>query len=264
MLSVKAAQKAGEAILEVYYSKGFEIEVKADNSPLTIADKNAHDEIFKLLSDTGYPVLSEEGRIQPFEERKDWEYFWVVDPLDGTKEFIKHNGEFTVNIALIYKSKPILGVIYTPVTDDMYFGSEQTGAVKISNYKGNKAKSKSFEELKLRGKILPVLNPNKNFTIIASRSHINPQTNAFIEALKLKNQEISYLSKGSSLKFCLIAEGQANIYPRFSPTMEWDTAAGQAIVESAGGKVISTETHKPLAYNKEILKNPGFIVYSKV
>ncbi len=259
LTAIKATLKAGTAILEVYKSSDFEITTKSDNSPLTLADRNAHTEIDKILELTKYPILSEEGKDIPYEERKNWEYFWLVDPVDGTKEFIKKNGEFTVNIALIHKNKPVLGVIFIPVEKKLYFAAEGLGSYRLDNF--DTIGLENIDELinsatKLKGKAL-----NNSLTIIASRSHLNIKTFMFIEKMKKKYKDISIISKGSSIKLCLIAEGSADVYPRHSPTMEWDTAAGHAIVNCSGGRILIKDGEHTLDYNKENLLNPPFTVY---
>jgi len=235
-----AARKAAKEILKIYKSGDFNIEAKADHSPLTLADKASHQTIVKQLEETGIPILSEEGRDISFEERKTWKYFWMIDPLDGTKEFIKKNGEFTVNIALIHHDKPVLGVVQVPVTGDIYYATLNKGSfkndVKIS------VNSFKFSE--------------QNLKVVASRSHLNDETSAFIEKL---NKPV-IVSKGSSLKLLMIAEGKADLYPRYAPTMEWDTAASQIIVKEAGGKVLQKNTQDLVVYNKENLLNPHFLV----
>jgi len=244
---IAAAREAGKAILEVY-STDFSVELKNDNSPLTLADKLSHEIIVRRLTEiTGdtIPILSEEGKDIPYEERKKWDYFWLVDPLDGTREFIKRNGEFTVNIALIREQRPVLGVIYVPVADILYAAYEEVGAYK--------------EGGGLRVK-LPEQHPGKRFTIVGSSSHGTEELAAFVEEAKLEYGEVDFISAGSSLKFCLVAEGKAEVYPRLGPTMEWDTAAGQAIAELAGASVTEMETNKPLTYNKQSLLNPWFMV----
>ncbi len=243
----EVAIKAGEKILEVYNSDSFGEEIKKDRSPLTKADKISHETIFAILEKSELPILSEEGRDIPFEERKNWGYFWMVDPLDGTKEFIKRNGEFTVNIALIHKNRSILGVVYVPVSQKMYWALEGNGA--YTNQESGSPKK------------LSCANYNENdegLKIVGSRSHMNEETQKFIA--KYKNPEI--VSMGSSLKFMLIAEGNAHIYPRIAPTMEWDTAAAQIIVEEAGGNVLKYEDKEKVSYNKAHLLNPYFVVSS--
>lgn len=256
--AIKAAITAGNKILEIYNNpdSDFSIEKKADNSPLTIADKASHIEIVKYLEQTGIPVLSEEGKSIPYNERKNWDTFWLIDPLDGTKEFIKKNGEFTVNIALIKKGIPVMGVIYVPVLQSLYVGSDEVGAWKMDHVK----EKISFETIKETGKTLPQPTDNTNFTVIGSRSHMSPETETYINELKKEHPEIEIVSKGSSLKICMVAEGVANEYPRFGPTMEWDTAAGHAIANAAGKKLWLTDLSSELKYNKENLLNPYFIV----
>lgn len=261
--AVVAAKKAGDAIMEVYASD-FSVELKEDKSPLTLADRRSHDIISRHLLTSGsspLPLLSEEGRDIPHQERKAWEYFWLVDPLDGTKEFVRRNGEFTVNIALMHRDRPVMGVIFIPVKDLLYFAAEGTGAFKISGTSWIKS-GITFSKLGKEALRLPIetITGQGAFKVIASRSHMSNETNSFLERLKKEHGEVEIVSAGSSLKFCIIAEGSADIYPRFGPTMEWDTAAGQEIVEQAGGVVIQHETGLPLRYNKGNLLNPWFIV----
>jgi 3'(2'), 5'-bisphosphate nucleotidase len=260
--AVIAAKRAGDAIVEVYGS-GFTVEQKEDRSPLTLADRRSHEIISGHLQSlvTSLPLLSEEGRDIPYKERKAWEYYWLVDPLDGTKEFIKKNGEFTVNIALMHKDRPVMGVVLLPVKGTLYFAAENTGAFKMSDT-SSIDNSLSFRELQGKALSLPIEaeKGERTFTAIASRSHMSDETSAYLETLKKEHGEVGIISAGSSLKFCLVAEGTADVYPRFAPTMEWDTAAGQAVVEQAGGAVIQYETGSPLRYNKENLLNPWFIV----
>ncbi len=265
LTTLLAAKRAGEAILDVYGSD-FAVEQKDDKSPLTLADKKSHEIIAGVLEQTitvnncTVPVLSEEGRGIPFDERKEWEYFWLVDPLDGTKEFVKRNGEFTVNIALIHKHKPVLGIIYIPVKDVFYFAAINLGTYKLENSE-NLTDNLSIEELLDKSQRLPLTNNNKSsFTVIGSRSHTSEEFSGFVKRLNEKYGNVEFLSSGSSLKLCLVAEGKADVYPRFGPTMEWDTAAGQAIVEQAEGSVMDIQTREPLRYNKENLLNPFFIV----
>ncbi len=256
--AVQASLKGGVEILKVYDSD-FAVEHKDDKSPLTLADKNAHNAICENLKKFNIPVLSEEGKSIDYSERSKWEYFWMVDPLDGTKEFIKRNGEFTVNIALIHNQKSILGVIYVPVTKTLYFAAEGLGCYKseIWNLKSDNA---SLEELIKSSKKLPLETTNKKFTVVASRSHLSEETEMFIDGLKTIHKEVDFISSGSSIKLCLVAEGSANVYPRFAPTMEWDTAAGQAICEIAGKKVVDYTTNQNLLYNKPNLLNNWFTV----
>ncbi|EDM43222.1 CysQ, sulfite synthesis pathway protein [unidentified eubacterium SCB49] len=254
---IEASLVAGTEIMKVYASD-FDVEHKGDNSPLTIADKNANDVINRYLKKTDFPIISEENKQIAFDVRKNWSTCWIVDPVDGTKEFIKRNGEFTVNIALVQGGNPIMGVIYVPVLKTLYFTADN----------GNKSyKIEAVSEgvsvveiLKNATEISPISIDDEGIVkVVGSRSHLNEDTEAFVSKLQEKHT-VEIVSKGSSLKFCLIAEGEAHIYPRYAPTMEWDTAAGQAICQGAGVRVIDVTTNEPLQYNKENLLNPYFIV----
>lgn len=262
-LAIKAAVLAGEKIMEIYGQDNFMIETKADNSPLTIADRKANEIIINLLSKTGIPVLSEEGKETPYEERKNREVFWLVDPLDGTKEFIKRNDEFTVNIALINKDTPIAGVIFVPVFKQLYIADTNFGSFKIENVSSSEIQDFSFAKMALIGSKLPFEKEDRAFSVVGSRSHMNTETEVFIEKLRAHYGELSFISRGSSLKICMVAEGKADIYPRFGPTMEWDTAAGHAIALGAGCSVTREDGVLPILYNKENLLNPWFIVKVK-
>ena len=245
-IAIRASLSAGRDILSIYNDPDadFGIERKADNSPLTRADKAAHQRIMTFLEPTGIPVLSEEGAHLPYEERCHWHRLWIVDPLDGTKEFIKRNGEFTVNIALVENGTPVLGVIYVPVKNILYYGSNEGAFMEAEGIKD----------------ALPHETRPRCFTCVASRSHLSPETEAFINGLCREHPDLELISSGSSLKICLVAEGKADIYPRHAPTMEWDTAAGHAIVLTAGRKMVDATTGQPLTYNKPDLHNPWFIV----
>ena len=194
-------------------------------------------------------MISEENREIPYEERRGWDRFWLVDPLDGTKEFIKKNGEFTVNIALVEKGVPVLGVVYRPVTGTMYLGAEGVGAWRMEG--------EGAPEVITGG---PHYAEKEAVKVVASRSHLTPEVEAFVEDLRGEGKRVEFLSAGSSLKLCLVAEGAADVYPRFGPTMEWDTGAAHAVATAAGKQVLNAETREPLAYNKEHLLNPFFIV----
>ena len=255
-----AAVRAGSLIMEVYNSDDFQVNLKSDATPLTLADRKAHEEIKNLLGKTRIPLLSEEGRNILFDERRAWEYFWMVDPLDGTKEFIKRNGEFTVNIALIYKQFPIMGIVYVPVSGELYFGQNTLGAFKKVNVEPSSTVSFTFEELIENAISLPCSPKPSVYTVVGSRSHMSKDTEQFIEKLKDTHGEISMLSRGSSLKMCMVAEGNADIYPRLANTSEWDTAAGQAVAEAAGCEVIDFDSRERMMYNKDVLQNPWFIV----
>ena len=259
-LAIRAAIDAGKAIMDIYNDPAadFGIEQKADNSPLTKADKAAHKIISNLLSVTPFPILSEEGADIPYKERKKWQTFWLVDPLDGTKEFIKRNGEFTVNIALIEKGVPDAGVIYVPVRRELYFGSLNEGAFKASDI--DYEHQPTLEELRTKARRMPVTPLHQGLVVVASRSHMTEETRMYIDNLRKQGVPVTLISSGSSLKICLVAEGSADIYPRFAPTMEWDTAAGHAIVKAAGCEIYHIDEKTPLRYNKEDLHNPWFIV----
>ncbi len=253
--AIHAAILAGQKIMEVYSSCDFEVVEKEDLSPLTRADREAHLQIIKILASTKIPVLSEEGIHPSYAERNLWKTFWLVDPLDGTKEFISRNDEFTVNIALIYKNQPVAGVIYIPVSKELYVGIVGLGAWKILSPE----QECTFEQIAKQGTNLPLTESSDKYTVAASRTHLDNETSVFIENLKKLHPELKIVRKGSSLKFCMIAEGTADIYPRFWPTMEWDTAAGHAIVKAAGKNIFHTDQKTEMRYNKENLMNPYFI-----
>ena len=242
-IAKEAAKKAGDKILQIYGNE-FSVSYKEDKSPLTIADQKANDIIESYLIKTNIPILSEEGKLTEYKDRKNWKLLWIVDPLDGTKEFVKRNGEFTVNIALVKNGKPILGVIFVPVKGWLYYGSS-TG---------------SFREIDKKKVKLPLENKSINFKVVGSRSHQSPETKEYFEDLKKRKKNVEIVSMGSSLKICLVAEGSADVYPRFAPTMEWDTAAGHAIANHAGKKLIDLDTKKEMTYNRQKLKNNWFIV----
>lgn len=271
--ALKAALEAGAAILDVYGSDDFDIEHKDDDSPLTRADRRAHDIIDAYLQGTGLPVLSEEGADIPFSERRSWKTYWLVDPLDGTKEFIKRNGEFTVNIALMERLAgaeahvPAAGVVYVPVKDILYIGytgRAERGAWKIEDAAAG-ATVETLANALAGGIKLPVDGSDRpegvrRFTAIVSRSHNTPESEELLARLEAEYGEVRRISSGSSIKLCLVAEGAADIYPRFAPTMEWDTAAGDAVCRAAGCRVTEEDAATALRYNKEDLLNPWFIV----
>jgi 3'(2'), 5'-bisphosphate nucleotidase len=250
-IAIKAAIKAGKEILDIYYNFDFGVEFKSDNSPLTIADKRAHQVITEVLIETEIPVLSEEGKTISYDERKTWKLFWLVDPLDGTKEFVKRNDEFTVNIALIEGNSPIAGVVYVPVTKELYWGNSYGSYTAIAENE-----IESFTNIQQ----LPLAITKENFVVAGSRTHMNPETEKYIQSLDTKGKNIEMISKGSSLKICMVAEGKADVYPRLAPTMEWDTAAGHAVVKFAGKGIVQFENNEPLVYNKTNLLNPWFVV----
>jgi len=274
------AHKAGQAIMEIYNSEDFSVEVKGDGSPLTRADKAAHLVIAEGLEKhfPEIPVLSEEGKNIPYDTRKNWKSFFLVDPLDGTKEFIKRNGEFTVNIALIEDGNPIAGVVYAPVLGTMYAAQIDasghwqlaTGTKAIESNVLSNAEVKESQLLvasSQQPKQKPETSDQKLATrnqkphrVVASRSHNNELTEAFIEEKRKEFGTVEIVPMGSSLKICLVAEGKADVYPRLGPTMEWDTAAAHAIALAAGCTVLEYESNTPLKYNKENLLNPFFVV----
>jgi len=240
---VAIAKEAGDVIMEIY-RRDFSVEYKDDKSPLTEADLASHDIIVNALEKYELPIMSEEGKEIPYDERKEWEYYWCIDPIDGTKEFIKKNDEFTVNIALIHKDTPVLGVVYAPALDDMYYA------------KKNEDSFKNNQRLPLQQNETPA----KSLRIVASKSHLSEETQTFIDDLAKSTESIEQVSKGSSLKLCMVAEGEADIYPRLAPTMEWDTAAADAIVRESGKMTFQYDSSSAMLYNKEDLLNPWFIV----
>ena len=276
---IYAANEASKEIISVYKNK-IEIEFKTDSSPLTIADKLAHNKIFEILSDSGYPIISEEGCLTKYNERKDWNKYWLVDPLDGTKEFINKNDNFTVNIALIEKNVPLMGVVMLPVSSTIYIGYSG-GSYKLSKGVDYFNDSDLFKFVSDDFKTLNKLSVSKkiknNFKISISSSHENNKTNNFLKLLESMFGTVEKISIGSSVKLCLVAEGKVDCYPRLGPTYEWDTAAAHAVVNYAGGNIYKFDqtlqvqayfdenqfTNNRLVkitYNKENLINPYFIV----
>ena len=243
----KICAEAGEAIMKIYNSEDLGVEYKKDESPLTLADQAANTVICEGLKQLPwqFPIISEENKEIPYEERQHYTYVWLVDPLDGTKEFIKRNGEFTVNIALIHQHQPVMGFVYTPVTDEQYWAIKGEGAYYQAGAEIRKLESPSFRM------------EDTNLGVVCSRSHLNAGTEAFVDAL----QEPVLVAKGSSLKFLIIAQGGAQLYPRLAPTMEWDTGAAQIVLEEAGGQVLRYDDQHPLEYNKPDLLNPHFVAY---
>jgi 3'(2'), 5'-bisphosphate nucleotidase len=257
-LAIVAAIKAGDEIMKVYNEDEQEIELKSDQSPLTKADRNSHQVIVEGLKVSGLPVLSEEGSAVPYHDRSKWELFWLVDPLDGTKEFIKKNGEFTVNIALIALDTPVIGVVYVPVTRVLYFASEKTGSFKVEieeHFKEGDAAGLFDRAESLTNSHYPTI-----FTIVASRSHSTKETEDFVSKKQEELGNVNLISSGSSIKLCLVAERKAHIYPRLAPTMEWDTAAAHAIAHYSDCRVYDYMTGSELKYNKENMLNPWFVV----
>lgn len=292
--ALSASEEAGAAVLKIYEAE-FDVQVKEDLSPLTLADQLSHEIIVRRLQTDALgtpgpeiPILSEEGRDIPYVERKKWAYFWIIDPLDGTKEFIKRNGEFTINIALVQRDRPVIGVIHVPVKGLSYFAAEGIGAFRLEKGKAKydaltegsdiTSAEKISDEIRSTGEkflvpgvfeqILasstslpcpPSEGTTGRLTIAGSRSHATEALSGFVQEMRSRYEDVNFISAGSSLKFCLVAEGYADVYPRFGPTMEWDTAAGQCIVEEAGGQVLSMKTGLRLLYNKEDLRNEHFI-----
>ena len=245
---IEIAINAGNAILEIY-KQDFTVEIKSDNSPLTIADKTANEIIVNGLKkiNNSIPIISEENKLTDFSERKNWQQCWIVDPLDGTKEFIKKNGEFTVNIALVENGIPVLGVVYVPAQNITYYAEKNKGSFKIENGISSTLKIRKLAE-------------DGVLKIVGSRSHQTPELLEYVEQQKLKFTNVDFVAAGSSLKFCLLAEGKADVYPRLGPTMEWDTCAGQIVATEAGAEVLRFDNNEPLLYNRENLLNPYFIV----
>lgn len=260
LTAVNAAVSAGALIMEVYNSNDFQVNLKSDATPLTLADRKAHDEILSFLTKTRIPVLSEEGRNLHFDERKGWEYFWLVDPLDGTKEFIKRNGEFTVNIALVFDGYPIMGVVFVPVLKQLYFAMQSLGSYRIDGIAPGNDPFSCIDNLICEEHKLPFEPTSRPFTIVSSRSHLTSDTQEFIQNMREEHPDLELIPRGSSLKICMVAEGNADLYPRYGTTTEWDTAAGQAVAEMAGCEIVSLDGGERMFYNKENLNNPWFIV----
>ena len=256
-IAIAAVLEAGKKIMEIYAGDNYDIEHKKDDSPLTLADRESNKIINAALLPTKIPIISEENDQISYQERKDWSQCWIVDPLDGTKEFIKRNGEFTVNIAFVNSGRPEFGVIYAPDLNLLYYGIVQ----ERKSYKVRVAQDLTTDFIIGNSEEIRPDRELSTYRIIGSRSHMNKETELFIEELQSKKKkETEVVSRGSSLKFCLMAEGEANIYPRFGPTMEWDTAAGQAICEAVGLSCVFSDTKNPVVYNRENLLNGNFIV----
>lgn len=260
--AIAAALLAGKSIMQIYHAE-IEIEYKEDASPVTQADRAADAIIRASLKKLEIPFITEETKTSAFQVRKNWQQCWIVDPIDGTKEFIKRNGEFTVNIALVENKKPILGVIYAPSLNELFFAEKDTGAFHI------KIQRKDLEQLtaaQIIAQATPIrasFSPSQKLVVLCSRSHHNEPTKRFIDQLKLNYPNLQEQTLGSSLKFCRLAEGKAQVFPRFLTTMEWDTAAGHIICNEAGVELYDADTKKPLIYNKPNLKNPSFVAINK-
>jgi 3'(2'), 5'-bisphosphate nucleotidase len=257
-IALKAAIEAGISTLK-YFKNEFAIQQKHDSSPLTQADLESNALIEKKLLPLGIPIISEESATIDFETREKWKTYWLVDPLDGTKEFIAGSPEYTINIALIENNYPIFGVVYLPVEDILYYGDNKNGAYK----KTEAAKTLSSDTWILSNEIkLPILQDYTKTVIVASKTHNNKETTVVIQKLQLQFKNAEIETYGSSLKLCMIAEGRADIYPRLGPTMEWDIAAAHAVLEASGNKLVHYPSFENLTYNKKQLINPWFIAYN--
>lgn len=242
---LKICLDAGAAIMDIYGKADLGIEHKGDDSPLTLADKAANEVICAGLADLEqvYPIISEENKAIAYADRQHYDYVWMVDPLDGTKEFIKRNGEFTVNIALLHGGEPVAGFVYAPALDELYYAIRGEGSYQVIDGTEVRLSASCYSRTEA------------GLRVVGSRSHLNAETQAFVDALN----QAEIVAKGSSLKFLLIAKGDADLYPRLAPTMEWDTAAADIILREAGGQVVQADSGEPMVYNKEDLLNPFFI-----
>ncbi len=245
---IAVAREAGEAVLDVY-RRDFQVEYKSDDSPLTLADCRSNEIIVAGLNKLApaIPIVSEESPLAPYEERKNWDYFWLVDPLDGTKEFVARTNEFTINIALICSQEPILGVVYAPALDLMYYAIKDGGSFRVEA---------SGARIRLSGEFAEA---SDELVIVGSRSHHSPAIDEFIDGQREGYAQVRFLAAGSALKFCLVAEGKAHIYPRLAPTREWDTAAAHMVAAECGKSVLQYHNGEALTYNKPDLLNPWFI-----
>ena len=256
-----AAVRAGEIILDIYSRKqDYDINLKSDNTPITLADRLSHSLIKEYLGQTRIPLLSEEGRQMLFDERKDWDMFWMIDPLDGTKEFIKGNNEFTVNIALRVNSRPVIGIIYVPYYRKMYFCEKGFGSFFKDGVMPDRTAEFAYEEIYDSARELPLASScNSPIRVGVSRSHKNELTMKYIDELRTEHPDLEIVEQGSSYKFCMLAEGSIDYYVRTSDTYEWDTAAGEVILSETGGTTKTLPELAKFAYNKESLLNPHFI-----
>jgi len=267
-LALRATAKAFPEILSVYNSS-FSVDSKDDLSPITEADRRSNKIIADELSHHNpYGIISEEGRNTPFADRRSWKHFWLVDPLDGTKEFVKRNGEFTINIAFVAGRTPVLGTVYAPVLDLLYFASDDIGSYKLEGFSELAAEMPADlvdRASRLTPKAPLVLDEekkHKKITVVGSRSHSCQDFDDYVQELEQRYAEqIEITTMGSALKPCFVAEGKADIYPRFGPTMEWDTAAPHAVVRGVGKRMTAYDSDTELIYNKEVLVNPSFLVY---
>ncbi len=250
---IEAALAGGNEILNIYKSQNLGVEIKKDNSPVTLADKHSSKAILDVLYTTGIPIICEEEKIPPYEVRSKWEYLWMIDPLDGTKEFIKQNGEFCVCIGYIEDNNPILGIIYIPTTQEIFYGGKDIGSFKMM-------KNQFKPDFKVEnGTKLFKKQANNPLIVTGSRSHGSEETELYFNQLKAKHPKLTFLKVGSAIKFCRLAEGKVDLYPRFQLCMEWDTAAGHAIINGIGKEVFYVNKKTPLVYNKEDLYSPYFI-----
>ena len=256
-----AAVRAGAAIMRIYKRKEeYDVELKQDRTPITEADRAAHNAIREYLGQTRIPILSEEGREMLYQERRNWEMFWLVDPLDGTIEFLKGNNEFTVNIALMENNQAIASVVYVPYLERVYLAERGRGAWLKSSVAPDSDAQYSFESIESDFVALPLKEKqHTGFKVAVSRSHQTEETAQHIDSLRLEHPDLEVLEQGSSYKFCLLAEGSVDYYPRTTHTYEWDTAAGELILSEAGGSTLSLPGGERLGYNKEDLKNPWFV-----
>ncbi|MDR2891163.1 MAG: 3'(2'),5'-bisphosphate nucleotidase CysQ [Alistipes sp.] len=258
-----AALRAGEAILGIYHKKeAYGVDLKSDRTPITEADRLAHAVIRDYLGQTHIPLLSEEGREMRFDERRDWDMFWLVDPLDGTREFIKGNNEFTVNIALVVDGRPVVGVVYVPWHNKIYFCEKGRGSFVKTDVAPDARAEMTYDEIFAGAVRLPLTRPSGPVRVAVSRSHRNDDTMAEVARLRERFPDAEMVEQGSSYKFCLLAEGAIDYYPRTSNTYEWDTAAGEAILSETGGTTKSLPGSGEFSYNKESLLNPWFVCRS--
>ena len=256
-----AAVRAGAAIMKIYkHSDDYDISLKSDRTPITIADRMAHDTIKRELGETRIPILSEEGREMRFDERRNWELFWLVDPLDGTVEFIKGNNEFTVNIALMQNNMCVCAIIFVPYHHKIYIAEAGRGSWLIENVIPDEASSYTFADIVSKARRLPLAEAqHDNYRVAVSRSHQTAETHEHIQTLRTEHPDLEIVEQGSSYKFCLLAEGIVDYYIRTTQTSEWDTAAGELILLEAGGVTVAYPSGEPLVYNKESLYNPWFV-----
>ncbi len=261
--AMRAALKAGEAIMQVYEGQ-FDAKIKADGSPVTMADMRANEVICRDLHETRLPVISEENKAIAFAERQEWPLFWLVDPLDGTKEFINRNGEFTVNIALIKDSLPVMGIITAPALGQAWFADGINPPGKINNTRQLNLSADTITSQDINRHAMPMsATRNTDQAIVAvSRSHLDKKTKRLAALMAADNANVKMHPKGSSLKLCDLADHKATFYPRFTPCYEWDTAAGHAILRAAGGEIFGMESRKILQYNKADVLNPAFIAFA--